>query len=205
MKMMRTLPALAFGGLLASCNAYQPDLGYEPFRCGDIEPRCPLDYTCVTFTEGDAICQKTGVEAPDAGNEDAASFSCYDDREVEPNDSLAQAFETGIPERADSFTLSGLSICPVGDEDVFRFEVLASGTNVSVDVSFRPSQGALELDLLNQSGTSIASGAAPAGNPNVLRAAVSDLAVGAYYVQVRGAGNAVQNNYDSLDIVTTPP
>lgn len=199
MSIFRLVP-LAAVALAAACNTYDPKLGYEPFQCGDTEPRCPLGYTCVSYEGGAAICQQTGVDVPDAGGGDDGEFTCNDDRDVEPNDTLAQAFDSGIPDLRANFKLVGLAICPSGDLDLYKFEV-ANLTNVTVELEFQPSRGELQLDVLNMSGTSIATGEVVEADPNVRQAQIANLAAGTYYAQVKSA-DGVQNNYDRIEIKT---
>jgi hypothetical protein len=180
--------------LLAACNPYNPDLGYEPFKCGESEPRCPRDYTCLEFGEGEAICQKTGVEAPDAGS---SELECNDDGEIEPNEVLAQAFPTGIP-GSPSFELVGLAICPKTDVDLFFVEV-ATGASLTATLTYRASRGELKLDVLDAQGTSIKSGTSTEEAPNTVTAEVADMSAGSYFVQVR-AGDSAENNYESIAI-----
>jgi hypothetical protein len=197
--------ALLAGAALAAaaCNPYDPSLGYEPFQCGDTEPRCPLGYTCVTSADNTGVCQQTGAEEPDGGD---VGSTCNDDQAVEPNDTIEQAYDTGIPDARSSFEVVGLAVCPSTDNDLFAFQVAANGTNVVVEIDFRGVRGELTLDVLNGSGTSIATGTAVEDDNTIdtLRAQVPNLPVGTFYVKIRGA-MGVQNNYDRLSIVTTPP
>lgn len=200
MSIYRLIP-LAVVAFAAACNTYDPKLGYEPFQCGDTEPRCPLGYTCVSYEGGASICQETGVEVPDAGLPDDGELTCNDDRDVEPNDTLAQAFDSGIPDLRADFKVVGLAICPSGDIDLYKFEV-ASLTNVTVEIEFQPSRGELSLDVLNMSGTSIATGQVVEADPNVRQAQIANLAAGTYFVQVKSA-TGEQNNYDRVEIKTS--
>jgi hypothetical protein len=202
---VRILVPLAALALATACNPYDPKLGYEPFQCGDSEPRCPLDYTCVTSADGTGVCQQTGVEMPDAGDE-TGDDSCNDDQAVEPNNTVEQAFDTGIPDARASFEVVGLAICPSSDIDMFSFQVGANGTNAVAEITYRSVRGELHLDILNMSGTSIMSGTLVEDEEqtDTLRAQVANLPVGTFFVRIQGADD-VQNNYDRLSLVTTPP
>jgi hypothetical protein len=202
-------PAL-FTGLalvLASCNPYNPDLGFEPFQCGDSEPRCPLGYTCKVYDEGE-ICQKSDGDLPDGGAGDgdggSSNFQCNDDTSVEPNDEMLNSFDSGIPDVRTTFALVGLAICPPSDVDLYKFEVTQTGMNVRAEIDVQADGGSLVLDILNMSGTTIASGSAISGTPNTLRAEVPNLASGTYYVKI-GSGGAGENNYERIEINTSGP
>jgi hypothetical protein len=203
---MTRILSIALLVLVAACNPYDPDLGYEPFQCGDSEPRCPLGYTCVTFAGGEALCQKTDGEVPDAGGGGGGGggLTCNDDGVLEPNNSLGQAFDTGIPNIRREFSVVGLAICPETDIDLFKFEVAASGTDAVVEIEYRPERGELLLDVLNMSGASISSGQPPDDAPGTLRVEIANLPTGIYYAQIKPTAG-VQNNYDSLLIATTGP
>lgn len=190
----------------AGCDSYNPDLGNAPFRCGTSEPRCPSGYECVQASESEQVCVKKGSnrEQPDAGSDeepDARPFTCNDDSEIEPNESLANPFPTPIPEFQDEVSYVGLAICPDDDIDVFRFGIDQSGKNLRVDLSYQSNQGELLLDVLNSNGSSIRMGTPASGDPDLLRAEIPNMPQGTYYVQVR-APAGIQNNY-GIDIVTT--
>jgi hypothetical protein len=192
-------PVLLFAALAAlagACNSYDPDLGAVPFRCGSDEPRCPLGYTCVMYSADEELCEKTGGVDADAGAQpDAAgAFSCADDGELEPNNSIEEPTNTFIPSMHDSYKLVSLSICPDTDADVFQFEVDISGKNLRADVSYQSARGQLILEVLGESGQVIRTGEAVSGMADLLRAEVPNMPKGTYFVQVR-APAGIENNY----------
>lgn len=194
--------ALAALGAAASCNTYDPDLGQAPFRCGATEPRCPRDYTCVTYSPDEEVCEKLGLIEPDGGGDgDGGTLDCADDSEIEPNDSTELATNTFIPSMQDSYRLVGLSICPDTDEDFFMFQIDIAGKNLRADLNYQSSRGQLFMTVLNSMGTVITEAQAVPGMPDVLRADVANMPQGMYYVQVR-APVGFQNNY-TIDIVTS--
>ncbi len=189
--------AMGLAALAAGCNTYNPDLGSVPFRCGTDEPRCPLGYTCVTYSEEEALCEKTGGdEVADAGQQPdgGGGFSCADDGELEPNDSREEPTDTRIPDLHDDYKLVSLSICPDTDVDVFLFMVDISGKNLRADLSYMSARGQLVLEVLNDAGDVIKTGAAVAGMADLVRAEVPNMPQGSYYVQVR-APAGIENNY----------
>ncbi|HUS63159.1 MAG TPA: hypothetical protein VMZ28_01410 [Kofleriaceae bacterium] len=198
--------ALIVGGLLAAltaavgCNTYDPDLGQSPFRCGTSEPRCPRDYTCVSY-ETEEICELLGL--PDGGDVggDGGALDCADDSEIEPNDTTELATNTFIPSMHDSYRLVGLSICPDTDQDYFMFQIDVAGKNLRADLTYQSSRGQLFMSVLNSMGTVVREAEAVPGMPDVLRADVANMPQGMYYVQVRAAVG-FQNNY-TIDIVTS--
>ena len=191
---------LAGAALAAACNSYDPDLGAVPFRCGTDEPRCPLGYTCVSYSADEELCEKTGDDeggGGDAGSQpDAGSgeFSCADDGELEPNNAREEATNTLIPSLHDTYKLVSLSICPDTDMDVFRFEVDVSGKNLRADLSYQTARGQLILEVLEDGGTVIRTAEAVSGMADLFRAEVPNMPQGTYFVQVR-APAGIENNY----------
>jgi hypothetical protein len=180
-------------GAIAACNPYDPDLGSQPFRCGTDDPRCPDGYHCVEYTPDNRICEKEGEDhTADAGPSDGRPFSCADDDQIEPNNTIQNAtLANPDPE----YSLAGLAICPAGDIDVFRFRTDADAPNIEVKVNYDSSQGQLILDIRNSSGVKIADGAADPTNPDLLVAHVANADAGAKYTQVQGANDQIQNNF----------
>jgi hypothetical protein len=204
MKLKATIVFALAAAASLGCNAYDPDLGDRPFRCGTETPRCPSGYTCMEYSPTDQLCEQTsGGAAADGGNAagDARPFSCANDSELEPNNALNMATITPIPTQAEEYRLVGLAICPDTDVDVFRFNIDISGKNARADLTYQSSVGELLLDILNSTGTSIRQGTPSGGNTELLRAEVPNMPQGTYYVQVR-APAGIQNNY-SIEIVTT--
>ena len=193
------LPVLAAAAALAACNSYNPDLGAVPFRCGTDEPRCPLGYTCVSYSADEELCEKTG--GGEEGDADAGSqpdgggdFTCADDGELEPNNNTGEATNTLIPSQHDTYKLVSLSICPDTDTDVFRFEVDVSGKNLRADLSYQAARGQLTLEVLEDGGTVIRSAEPVSGMSDLIRAEVPNMPQGTYFVQVR-APASIENNY----------
>lgn len=186
---------VALAALAGACNSYDPQLGAVPFRCGQDEPRCPLGYTCVSYSAEEELCEASQEDGADGGSEpDAGGFSCANDGELEPNNRVEEATNTFIPSLHDTYRLVSLSICPDSDNDYFLFEVDINGKNLRADITHQSSRGQLLLDVLNNSATSIGMGMPVAGMPDMVRVEVPNLPVGTYYVQVR-APAGIQNNY----------
>jgi len=185
------------------CNSYDPDLGASPFRCGSDEPRCPLGYTCVSYSPSENICEKTGGTGGTDGGApaDAGEFFCADDSEIEPNDMLQSATNTFIPTLQSTYKLVNLSICPDSDEDFFLFNVEIAGKNLRADLTYQSSVGQLLMEVQNRDGVAISTAVAVPGNADQLRAEVANMSQGDYYVRVR-APAGIQNNY-TIEIVVT--
>ena len=199
MSLLFRTAALAAALVAAGCNAYDPDLGSQPFRCSDADPRCPEGYSCVVYGPGTELCEAGGGEP---GTDGGGDFACNDD-DTEPNDSPSAAFATPIPNQADTFGLVEIAVCPAGDVDVFRLGVDVSGRNLRADVTFDSAQGDLVLEILNDNETVIRTGAPVQGDAGLLRAEVPNLPPGTYFVQVSGESQ-VENNY-SIDVELTGP
>jgi hypothetical protein len=185
---------LGLSALLASgaagCSPYDPDLGNAPYLCAAAEPRCPDDYTCVDDGGGRQVCVSSGGVTPDAGP-DGGGFQCAMDGPLEPNDSLAMAYQTDVGAGAPMRQYGPISICPEGDKDHFQINI--SSPNQGLEVITRWETGMpVANSLLNAAGTSISNGTAM--GTNALRACAPNLPVGLYYAVAFSAGGQ-KNNY----------
>jgi len=195
--------------VVGACSPYDPALGDRPFRCGTSEPRCPDDYQCIEHDTATHLCEKTSAaNLPDGGADadpsiDSGNFSCANDTELEPNNTITEATITPIPDFGDNYELINLAICPDTDKDNFRFRIDTAGKNVRVDLSYNSSFGSLNMAVLNGSGDAIKNGAALPGDPDTIRAEVPNLPTGTFYVEV-SAPAGIQNNY-SINIITSGP
>jgi hypothetical protein len=189
-------------GALVACNPYDPELGGAPFECGSDEPRCPDGYTCVTYSDTNEVCERAQSDDVDAAN---STFQCANDSSIEPNNDVQTAFVTPIPSMP-SYSLVGLAVCPTGDRDHYRFDINVNGLNFEATVAGVANRTPLSLNVLNSSGTLVASGAPVSGSPQVVRVElVNRLAVGSYIVQVESP-DSTENNYDlTLKVCTTVP
>lgn len=199
---LATLSAAAMG--LGACNSFDPNLGNAPFRCGTDSPRCPDDYTCVTYSADEEICEPTsgGAERPDAGNADDGGIPglvCNPEMGLEPNESIDDATRITVP-TGDSFRLLNLAICPSGDDDYFEFDVPTSNTDVVVEIEYMAVRGKLNLELLKGDGVSIGAGGPVSGNDNILRVAIPNIAQDTYFVHISGEPG-IQNNYERFEII----
>ncbi len=177
---MRALVLLA---LLASCDAYDRDLGPAPFLCGPTEPRCPVDYTCQEDPNtNDEIC---------VGSDSAtSSIDCADDGDVEPNNTLPQATVTSLDAMA-AYHHDSLAICPPNDKDTFAI-TLAHATRIDLEVVYEGG-APLYAAILNQGGVPIATATVTEAS-RTLHATASTLPAGTYYGQI-SAPNGRSNNY----------
>ncbi len=200
MRLLLTPFAFVACAVAAGCNPYDPDLGNAPFECGTSEPRCPEGFTCHTYSDTNEICERTqsgDIDAP------GGTFQCANDSSIEPNNDVQTAFVTPIPSMP-SYSLVGLSVCPTGDRDHYRFDINVNGLNFEATVAGVANRSSLSLNVLTAAGAPIASGAPVGGNPQVVKIAVENrLAVGSYIVQVQSPDNT-ENNYDlTLKVCST--
>jgi hypothetical protein len=198
-----SLIGFAIAGVAASaltgCDPYSPDLGPTPFKCGSGDPVCPDGYTCNVAAD---VCEATGTGA----TIDAPAFQCSVDR-TEPNNMPAQPYITPIPGSGPNYGLTGLSICPATDKDLFRFTVSQAGINLEASIVGMADRAPLSVDLLNSSGVVIATGAPVAGaTQQVHLEVINRLAIGDYFVRV-GSADATENNYNAeiKTCATVPP
>ncbi|MCE9578464.1 MAG: hypothetical protein K8W52_35385 [Deltaproteobacteria bacterium] len=192
--------ALFASAVVAGCNPYDPDLGGRPFKCGTDDPRCPDGYTCVDVSATNSVCEKNGGAGPDARkNADASTVQCGTDIQLEPNDDTSHAFETPVRSTSATYSLAQLALCPSSDIDTYGFTTTAINQQVTITVTYNPSAGQLNLNVLNSNGTPSATGTP---NGNTLVVSTNRLSIGHWFAQVTGAAG-VQANYD-LDISVTP-
>ena len=186
---------------LAACNPYDPDLGNAPFECGSSEPRCPEGYTCHEYSDMNQVCEKQQADDIDAPG---GNFQCANDSSIEPNNDVMTAFVTPIPSMP-SYSLVGLSVCPTGDRDHYRFDINVNGLNFEATVSGVANRTPLSLNVLTSAGAAVASGAPVTGTPQVVRVEIPNrLAIGSYIVQVQSP-DTTENNYDlTLKVCSTP-
>jgi hypothetical protein len=178
----------------AGCSPYDPDLGEQPFLCGDSEPRCPDGYICVDRVGTDNVCARDEIVG-DAGGD---GLVCSGDL-LEPNDTLEAATIIPIPDLGETNMLDAV-ICPDADLDIYRLNVDVTGKNVRVEVNYESAAGQLVVDLLNSTGISIRTGTPTNNNPDMVRADFNNLAQGTYYGRVKGMGQL--NNYTVTFTVT---
>ena len=187
--------------LAAACNPYDPDLGTAPFKCGMSAPLCPDGYTC---TNPGAPSDGKRIAGGDIRPDASTAIVCNDDGALEPNDMPNRAFVTPIPSAGPKYSLLGLALCPMGDNDYFQFGVTTNGTNLDASVVSVAGRTPLQLNLLNATGTIvIATGLSDNATPQMVKLEISNLlAVGTYFLQVKSPDMA-ENNYD-LVIKTCP-
>ena len=209
-----TIASLSFVGLLAiagaalglsACNSFDPNLGNTPFRCGTDSPRCPDNYTCVTYSAEDEVCEANsgGVDRADSGpggDADPQGLVCNNDDEIEPNNSISNPTITTIPSSG-PFRLVSLAICPSGDEDFFQFKIEANGVDAVIEIDYMSVRGTLGLELLKGDGSILSTASAVGGNPDILRVAIPNIPQDTYYARVFGEPG-IQNNY-SFEISLT--
>jgi len=190
------LLALVAAAAVTACDPYDPDLGQRPFKCGTSEPYCPDGYTC-----SGGVCERSAGDDTDAAT---SQFQCADDSTLEPNEDISRAFVTPIPNMP-SYTLRGLAICPGSDRDHFQFSVNTNGINFEATVAGVAGRTPLSLNVLNNSGTLIGSGAPSTSSPQLVSIELpARLAIGTYYIQVQSQ-DQTENNYDlAIRTCTTP-
>lgn len=181
--------------LLAACGG-----GGSASQDGTIGGHCYPNGTCnVSLTCSGGICVATGIDA--AARADALpsvdAFFCDNDP-LEPNDSLSAAYHTPVALVQSSVTLTGLSICPVGDKDVYQIDIAQTGQNFAASATFS-SGAALSVSLLNAAGTAIAS---PTTSGSVVTASVANVPAGTYYAEVYSSTG--ENNYQLFVVATGP-
>ena len=126
-------------------------------------------------------------------------MQCGTDTQLEPNEDTGHAFETPVRNSQATYSLAQLALCPSTDIDTYGFTTTAINQQVTITVTYDPSQGQLNLNVLNNNGTPSATGT-PSGNTLVV--ATNRLSIGHWFAQVTGA-TGVQANYN-LHISVSP-
>jgi hypothetical protein len=181
--------------LVIACSPYDPDLGDQPFLCGNGDPRCPDGYVCIERVNNDKVCERTGTAA-DAGGD--GNLLCSRDAAFEPNETIETATVASIAADGVAPPVAAV-ICPDTERDTYRLSVATTGQNIRVEVTYQSSAGQLAVELLNSTGIPIRSATPTGNNPDKLRADFTNVAQGTYYGQVHGA----RNNYQIGFIVTS--
>jgi hypothetical protein len=194
--------------LAAGCTGYSPDLGPEPFLCGDEDegPRCPEGYSCeINGTE--EICVEGEGNGDDSSDDntdddslmtddsddsdDSNGFQCANDGDLEPNDTTSDAYVT---DAATTMRIFGpLSICPATDKDLFEIALPGPSTMMkAITVTVTWDSGTAMSGAILGAGGQVLKPLVAAGE-RAIRECAKDLPGGAkYYAQVAGTA---QNNY----------
>lgn len=195
------LPALVLAGF-GACTPYDPNLGAAPFLCGpmDQSPRCPDGYACLMQNNGE-YCVKEGGSVP----VDGRPANCADDSQLEPNDTITNAFQTPVATQKNTLTFAGLAICPMGDKDTYSITITTANQNLEMIFDYDDGGAELQGSLLNSGGVPIAN-ASPTTMARQKRAYAPNMPTGTYYAQVYGpnSGTATTNNYKLTINVTGP-
>jgi len=197
---MRSILLLSSLFAITACSPFSPDLGNNPFQCEPDSMKCPSGYVCQDDGTGARmVCVEEGgviIDAPVSG------FQCANDSNIEGpsmNDTIANAYVTGIADSRKMIDFAGLAICPEGDKDVYLVTTNAANQNIEVVISWEsglPLSGA----ILGGGGAMLAN--ATANGEKSVRAYLATAPVGTYYAQVFG-GATTKNNY-SMKIIVSP-
>jgi hypothetical protein len=206
------LLSFALLSTFGACSPYSPDLGAVPFTCGMADPKCPDGYDCVPLGSAQTmVCLKAGGTAPDAGS-GSSMGQCADDSNLEPNNTVAQAYLIGtlpVINGVKTITLAGLSICPMGDKDTYAVNPTAANQTLAADIEFDPNQAVLQVNIINGStGQPIVSGSPNGEGKNKVALAQVPTGGGPTYVQVIvspiGGGTLTTNGNYKLTLTLTP-
>ncbi len=143
----------------------------------------------------DPGCGTAGCTAPQTCNASTghctSNTTCMADR-FEPNDSAS------APAQINGGALSGLTLCPGGDQDYFAVS-LGQGDSVDVTLSFVHGEGNLDLELLSPSGQVVAQSAGTSGTEMMSYAATTPGVYVVHVLLVNDTGPNPGNTY-TLDV-----
>lgn len=188
---------LAVAVLLAACGGGSRPEGQQGGLCradGTCDPGLVCDDGRCVGLDGGMGPIRDGIAFPDA-----ATMTCANDSALEPNDSPQMAFPTGVATQQNAVTFAGLAICPPGDQDFYRVDLVTLGT-LKVAIAFEPLDD-LALAIENADGSTRAVGMTSAVQE--LTATAVDLQPGSYFVHVSAANGFGFNNY-RMSISVTP-
>ncbi len=200
--MRALLLPISFG--LIACSPYKPDLSSTPFLCGSGSPPCPNGFTCQQSGTQMVCVDPSG---PDGGTVTADGSGCQDDSMIEPNDTIATAWPSPVASTQMMIKLAQLSICPAGDLDTYRVDIISEMQNFEAIVTFEGAPAApLTVQILNSGGTPIAASMPLSGMDNAVHAVANNLPTGAFYAQVASATTPTGTNPDyKLTLSVTGP
>ena len=130
----------------------------------------------------------------------AGSNQCENDflEGGEGNDVPGQASKVSFDSQGQSM-MEGLKICP-GDSDWFRLEVPAAQYWAGALLSYVPANGRLQMDLFDDSGTTLLAAGQPDGDDIIVTSEVF-AAPTTVLLRVQGENGQVENRYDLLAVV----
>lgn len=192
--MIKQLAFLLSGiAIVASCSPFSPDLGNQPYKCGDGDPACPDGYFCMEVTPTDKRCINANGAEPDSMT---MGFPCADDSSLEGsarNDTPMTAYQTPVDSQRLDLSLAGLALCPEGDKDNYAVTISTTQANKYLEVVVSWDSGQpISMSILNAGGTSIGNGVA--NGEKSLRKCVENLPAATYYASVFATGST-KNNY----------
>ena len=200
---MRSLLFFALASAITACSPYDPELGPSPFLCGpaDQTQRCPDGYTCQMMGTAEYCLAPSGTIPVDANN-----LNCDDDSQLEPNNSIQEAFQTPVATQKNTLTFAGLSICPMGDKDNYAITITTATQNLEMIIEYDTAGADLQGSILASNGTPLANASPVTDMPGVRKAYVPNASVGTYYAAVFGPamGTLTTNNYKLTINVTGP-
>lgn len=182
---------------LAACTPFNPELGNAPYLCASQEPRCPESYLCLDDGAGTAVCVQPGGMAPDAGPDGPpGGFECAPDGMLEPNNAIAEAYQTDVGINSPSRAFGPISLCPEGDRDHYQINLTAANKGIEVITRWETGMP-VSCSILNQAGTPVNN--CTAMGTNARRACAANLTTpgsptGIFYAQVFSPMNH-RNNY----------
>lgn len=179
--------------IVASCSPFDPNLGNQPYKCGDGDPACPDGYFCMEVTATDRRCVSANGSEVDAMQ---MGFPCADDMALEGsarNDTPQTAYQTPVDSQRLDLTLAGLALCPEMDKDNYAVTISAANAQKAIELVVGWDSGQpISASILNAGGTSI--GNATARGEKEIRACVPNMPAGTYYASVFATGST-KNNY----------
>jgi hypothetical protein len=143
---------------------------------------------CSLILDFDTPLADSGPPPPDGGPDAAPRIDGGMDP-YEPNDSASEA--TVIMPG----TTAGPSISPAGDHDFYRF-TLTETRDVTIDCNFIPTEGDLEMELLDGTLVVIDRSTNFSMDEQIVRSGAEALPMGDYFIRIFGFNDDFTNSYE---------
>ncbi len=173
----------------AACNAYDPDLGDKPYRCGTKSPKCPDGYEAVEVGPPN-LCE-CHLDGEGGGEPTIDAAPGCQGSTGEPNETTASATASPIGLGSSTAVYNAQSICTVGDVDTYSFSTQQPNQTITATLQFNPTIGQLTVRIIDSQSTVMAMGTTQGQNQIATTSIVTS---GTYYVQV--ASTSGTTTYD---------
>jgi hypothetical protein len=154
------------------------------------------------------VLSACGTDEPNTGQSDHLNADASADgpgcppTPEEPTSSMQTAVDTGVASMTSTFAMTGMAICPAGDQDFFEVEITQTTSDIEVVIEHAAMEPAVAGSLLNSTGIPIRNSMAVPGTAQT-RIDATYLPAGVYYVETYALPGAT--SHYKLDLSVTTP